>query len=206
MINWFTSDTHYFHPNIILYCNRPWSNKEYVLNNKWKNKVVARMQANTMTTDLIKYHNELVQPADTVYHLGDFSFRGVEEVVWLLRMLNGNFKFIWGNHDKSLREFKEEIYSYPDQYPDLKDKVEVEGQKIVLNHYALRTWRNQHRGSWSLYGHSHGTLADDPNSLSFDVGIDCHDYRPIPFNKVKQIMSKKIFKPIDHHKGKNALI
>jgi hypothetical protein len=63
----------------------------------------------------------------------------------------------------------------------------------------MRTWNKSHRGSWHLYGHSHGTLPDDPHSMSFDVGVDCHNYRPLSFEQVKAVMSKKLFKPIDHH-------
>lgn len=40
---------------------------------------------------------------------------------------------------------------------------------------------------------------DDPNSLSFDVGMDCHNLMPLSFNEVEEILSKKIHKPVDHH-------
>ena len=43
-------------------------------------------------------------------------------------------------------------------------------QGIVLCHYAMRVWNKSHHGNFMLYGHSHGSLADDPNSMSFDVG------------------------------------
>jgi calcineurin-like phosphoesterase family protein len=78
-------------------------------------------------------------------------------------------------------------------------EIAVEGQDITLCHYALRVFNKSHHGSWHLYGHSHGTLPDDPNSLSFDVGVDCHNYFPISLDQVKKIMSKKTWKPIDHH-------
>jgi len=32
-----------------------------------------------------------------------------------------------------------------------------------------------------------------------DVGVDCWDYYPISFEKVKEVMLKKQFQPIDHH-------
>ena len=47
--------------------------------------------------------------------------------------------------------------------------------------------------------HSHGSLADDPNSLSFDVGVDCHDFKPVSLDRVSEVMASKTFKPIDHH-------
>ena len=175
------------------------------LDSKWISKERGRVRANEMTTDLVKKHNELVKPGDTVYHLGDFTFGGTDQASSLLRILHGNFKFVYGNHDRALKDFKEVIRFYP----DLKNRVEflgnmaeviVEGQLITLCHYALRTWNKSHRGSWSLHGHSHGTLPDLLDSMSFDVGIDCHNYRPINMDRVREIMSKKIFKPIDHHK------
>ena len=35
-------------------------------------------------------------------------------------------------------------------------------QDIVLCHYAMRVWQKSHYGAWMLYGHSHGTLPDNP--------------------------------------------
>ena len=206
--NWFTGDTHYYHPNIILYCNRPYVREgdTEIQDNRvrWKNKLTARLRATEMTEDQIREHNTLVKPEDIVWHLGDFTFGGTPEVIRLLRRLNGNYKFTWGNHDKPLKDFSTII----DHYSDLKSRVEflgnmaeveIEGQSIVLNHYAMRVWNKSHRGNWHLYGHSHGTLPDDPTSMSFDVGADCHDLKPIPFSRVKEIMSKKTFRPVDHH-------
>jgi calcineurin-like phosphoesterase family protein len=63
----------------------------------------------------------------------------------------------------------------------------------------MKVWNKSHHGAWHLYGHSHGSLPDDINSLSFDVGVDSHDYKPISYEEVKRIMKKKIFKPLDHH-------
>ena len=75
-----------------------------------------------------------------------------------------------------------------------------ESKSIVLCHYAMKIWNKSHHGVWHLYGHSHGTLPDDPYSMSFDVGVDCHDFKPLGFDDIKKIMDKKKkFKPIDHH-------
>ena len=72
-------------------------------------------------------------------------------------------------------------------------------RRIVLCHYAFRVWNKSHRGAWHLYGHSHGSLPDDPNSLSFDAGVDCHEFTPISYERVKEIMAEKRFLPVDHH-------
>jgi len=64
----------------------------------------------------------------------------------------------------------------------------------------MNVWDKCHHGSWHLFGHSHGSLPDNPNSLSFDVGCNIWGYEPLEFERVKEIMSHKTFKPIDHHK------
>ena len=64
----------------------------------------------------------------------------------------------------------------------------------------MNIWDKCHHGSWHLFGHSHGSLKDNPNSLSFDVGCKIWDYKPLEFEEVKRLMSLKTFKPIDHHK------
>jgi calcineurin-like phosphoesterase family protein len=68
-----------------------------------------------------------------------------------------------------------------------------------MSHYPHKVWPSNHRGAWHLYGHCHGSLPDDPNSLSFDCGVDCHDYFPLSFDEVAAIMEKKTFVPLDHH-------
>jgi calcineurin-like phosphoesterase family protein len=59
----------------------------------------------------------------------------------------------------------------------------------------MRAWNKHGYGSWMLYGHSHGTLPDDPHALSIDVGMDCHDFVPISYEEIKDIMSKKDWSP-----------
>lgn len=172
----FTSDTHFSHFNIIRYSNRPFKTAE------------------EMDEKLILNWNAKVKPGDDVYHLGDFAFGNTESAKKIKRRLNGNIHLIKGNHEKpALGMIGEFVW--------VKDvaEVKVEGQSIFLSHYAHRVWNKSHHGTYHLYGHSHGSLPDDPNSLSFDCGVDCHNYAPLSFSEVKAIMAKKTFKPIDHH-------
>ncbi len=55
----------------------------------------------------------------------------------------------------------------------------------------MKVWRSSFRGTWHLYGHSHGHLPDDIHSLSFDVGVDCHDFYPLSYEEVKNRMKQK---------------
>lgn len=70
-------------------------------------------------------------------------------------------------------------------------EVSLHGQPIVLCHYPLRVWNRNNRGSWHLFGHSHGRLPDLPNSLSMDVGGDTQDFRPWYYDEVAGVMEKK---------------
>ncbi len=36
-----------------------------------------------------------------------------------------------------------------------------------------------------------GELPDDNSSFSFDVGVDCHNYSPINYEEIKNIMKTK---------------
>lgn len=172
---YFTSDTHFGHFNIIKYCNRPFSTSE------------------EMDNIMINNWNEVVQPEDEVFHLGDFSL-GSNPASYYLDRLNGKINLIVGNHEKSALREKNRFYSINDLL-----EVSVEKQRIVLCHYAMKVWNKSHHGSWHLYGHSHGTLPDDPNALSLDIGVDCWNYRPVSIYQIRERMAKKDYKPSDHH-------
>jgi calcineurin-like phosphoesterase family protein len=170
----FTADTHFGHANIIRYCQRPFRD------------------ANHMNEVLIARWNAVVKPTDTVYHLGDF---GTGPVVRLVRpRLNGTIRLILGNHDK-IRLEEADLFKGIDH---LK-LVDVGGQRVVLCHYAMRTWQFQSKRAWQLYGHSHGNLPDDPSLLSLDVGVDCWDYTPVAMHQLHAAMNKKQWRPIDQH-------
>jgi calcineurin-like phosphoesterase family protein len=79
-------------------------------------------------------------------------------------------------------------------------KIKVFEQEIVLCHYAMLVWNKSHHGTWHLHGHSHHSLPIDNYSLRLDVGTNGWSYCPISFEQIKQELSKRIFKPIDHHK------
>jgi len=179
MKTFFTADTHFGHENIIKYCNRP-----------FKDSV-------EMNEAIISNWNNIVGKDDLVYHLGDFCFgKNEHDFNQYFTRLNGFIVFVKGNHDKVAWANRSKFYAAHNTYHE----TEINGKLIVLCHYSMKVWNCSHHGAWHLYGHSHGTLPDDPNSLSFDCGVDCHNFTPLEFKQVEAIMGKKTFKPIDHHK------
>jgi calcineurin-like phosphoesterase family protein len=155
-----------------------------------------------MDAALISNWNTVVKPGDKVFHLGDFCFKGNNTWEHYRNQLNGNITLIKGNHDKiqdgQVAHLFDGVYDYLELKVNDKDARD-DTQLIVLCHYAFRVWNKSHHGAWHLYGHSHGTLPDDPNSQSFDCGVDCHNYKPLSYQEVKNIMKTKSFTPIDHH-------
>lgn len=176
MTTLFTADLHIGHQNILRYQakTRPFRDLSH------------------MHEVLIANWNAVVRPADTVYLLGDIGFG--PSVPLVRRRLNGSIRLILGNHDK-IRLEDASMFTSIDQ---LK-LIDVDRQRIVLCHYAMRTWQFQSKGAWQLYGHSHGNLADDPGLLSCDVGADCWGMTPVSMAQLRERMSHKTWKPVDHH-------
>lgn len=170
----FTADSHFGHSKIIEYCNRPFKD------------------VNHMNEALIERWNSVVGHGDTVYHLGDFGFGPTLRL--LRQRLNGSIRLILGNHDKIKLEDAHMFTSI-----DRLDCISINKQRIVLCHYAMRTWQFQGHGAWSLFGHSHGNLKDDPTLLSLDVGVDCWDYTPVKLHQIEARMALKTPKRVDHH-------
>ena len=183
MRTWFTADLHLGHEAIIKHQpeTRPFTSME-----EMENTIIGNI-------------NELVKPEDMLYILGDFCWKNSRVNHYRSRIKCKRIILIKGNHEPKgndkLRTAFSEVY-------DLR-KIKVGEQEIVLCHYAMRVWNKSHRGVWHLYGHSHGSLADWPDSLSMDVGIDCHNLKPISFEEVRERMWKKNWKPIDHHGDEN---
>jgi calcineurin-like phosphoesterase family protein len=188
---YFTADTHFGHANIIKYCQRPFAS------------------AGEMNQVLINNINERVQPEDTLFHLGDWSFgrdkKTNDAQVYLEQIRCKKVIIIPGNHDPHhanglpKKEFAE---LFAGCYPFLRLKLTEwvdEPTEIFLFHYACRVWIKSHHGTWHLYGHSHGTLPDLAASRSLDIGVDCHNFRPLNVPEIAELMAKKKFEPIDHH-------
>jgi calcineurin-like phosphoesterase family protein len=157
-MHFFTADEHYDHAKIIEYCHRPFATVE------------------EMNETLIANHNRVVGKNDITVHAGDFGwFKKPVCALSTITRLNGNHIFIKGSHDLWL----------PDSSKFMWRKM-IEGQFVVVCHYAMRTWERAHHGAWQLYGHSHGTLP--PIGKQWDVGVDANNFTPVSFNQLKDIL------------------
>lgn len=182
---WFTSDLHFFHKNVIEYCNRPWSFEE-------------------QTEQLIERWNSRVGVMDNAYHLGDFafaSFKQIDKVVEIIKQLHGVIHFIKGNHcdDRMWRAIRDRNIAHVAWIKDYAE-VRVDGQKVILCHYPFEMWNGAHHGSWHLHGHCHGSLPAVGKRL--DVGIDNHpESQVFSWDEISEHMAKQTFAVKDHHTG-----
>src|SRR5690349_6114561 len=81
-MQYFSSDWHLGHANIIKYDNRPFKDVE------------------EMNSVIINNHNSIVKPEDEFYFLGDFCMGDHSKAEGYLQRINGKKYFIRGNHDK----------------------------------------------------------------------------------------------------------
>lgn len=168
----YVADTHFGHESIIRNCARPFSS-------------VAEMDA-----EIVRRWNETVGKDDLVYHLGDWGWPTGDPFAFkrLFHALNGRKVLILGNHDvRKDGTVRPDLAELPwDRRPEHLLEVRDEGQRVVLCHYALRTWSAAHHGAWHFYGHSHGRLPSQGRSR--DVGVDCDDvaFRPRTFRELTQ--------------------
>lgn len=170
----FTSDTHFWHSNIIKYCNRPF------------------MDIEEMNEEIIKRWNDKIEKNDLVFHLGDFAFCGSSQYKTLLERLNGKIILILGNHD--WRNIKEGYMSkFNGIYQQLR--IKVDDQRIYLNHFPFLCYEGSWRGVWQLFGHVHsgpynnGGGLDDPRLKmllpgQYDVGVDNNNFTPISYKEL----------------------
>lgn len=159
-MNWFTSDQHYNHENIIDYCHRPFAN--------WRE----------MNEVLIYRHNARVSHSDTVYVLGDFKFGSEGPNAWeLQKYLNGKLVFIRGNHDKNngLNTCLERAF------------VRSFGQDFLLIHRPDDVLSVKDHFNFALVGHVHQAWKfkeNDRGDRLINVGVDVWDFYPVHLKQI----------------------
>lgn len=172
----FTSDTHYFHDNIIKYCNRPYKDVD------------------EMNWALVKNWNDKVRPEDTVYHLGDVAFRfqeKFEEICNILRNLNGKKILILGNHDKHIQKMGNMFDMHmPYIWHDVIKGPIMLNPRVSMNHYPEWDAQFLSSGGWVLHGHEHNDNSNRPYRM-LDVGVDAQNYSPISYEEIFHIMKNR---------------
>jgi calcineurin-like phosphoesterase family protein len=166
MAIWVTADHHFGHKNIAKYENRP---------DDWERLAVERW-------------NEVVNPGDLVYHLGDFSFMSPAASRVIMNLLNGHVVVVIGNHDSNrnrlIRAGAEEVYGtrHGAKYGEDQFYLLVksnDGRVVALSHAPLASLPKA--AYLNYHGHIHSN--DYPEGMykpwHRNVSVDVTDYRPI---------------------------
>ena len=192
----FTSDAHFYHFNVIKYCNRPFATVE------------------EMNEKLILNWNSAVSPEDTVYVLGDFSL-AIRPVEIFTSRLNGTKYLVPGNHcwchsynKKARGEGK--LQKWIDKYNECgwivlpeQTTLDIPGVAIInlchhpytdpkdTHHDKYANWRPKDDGRWLLHGHSHSLTQTGIERRMIDCGVDAWDYKPVSIEEIKKIICQK---------------
>ena len=150
MTTWFTSDLHIEHRNIIRLSSRPFDNIEQ------------------MNNALVNNWNSVVEDSDTIYILGDFSFKNPTPYI---KRLKGNKIFIIGNHDHKKTKGRKLM------------EPKIDGQRFILCHYPLLQWRQEYYGSIHLHGHNHNNPIEYKKNR-INVGVDIWNYTPVSAEQI----------------------
>jgi calcineurin-like phosphoesterase family protein len=103
--------------------------------------------------------NTRVTNADTVYILGDIALRGSNgPLIGLVSQLKGKKILVRGNHD-DIRDYRYALlFDEIVHYAELTENVNGKAYNLCLMHYPILMWKNQHRGTILLYGHTHNSV------------------------------------------------
>jgi calcineurin-like phosphoesterase family protein len=168
---YFTADLHLGHFNVIRMCERPFGSVE------------------EMDNALIANWNQVVTSNDQVYVLGDFSMKPSDVVSGYLKRLNGTKFLVRGNHDRVSDELlASKAWKWVEHYHELKH----EGEKFVLFHYPMWSWKGSWRGAIHLYGHVHNKgqayeALSEGRGFSFNVGVDVNNFYPVSIVKLIEL-------------------
>ncbi len=158
---YFTSDTHFFHHNIIGYCDRPFLNIEM------------------MNEAMIERWNKTVNPEDTVYHLGDFCMGNKDENCRIiLPRLNGYKILIKGNHDRSLEQMKS--YGFDETHDNMF--LQTEKGMAYLAHEPTPNGRWAETADFQLCGHVHDYWK--VKEKWYNVGVDVWHFYPVTIHNL----------------------
>jgi calcineurin-like phosphoesterase family protein len=196
MARWFTSDTHYWHTNVIRYCNRPWATVE------------------EMNAGLIERHNAVVKPQDDVYHMGDLAMAGTKKIAEVMRQLNGRHHLVMGNHDfGNIKPHRLDL-GFASINPAVETFMEIAGHKVSVGHFPYRgasgsdtRYEDQkpvYQGLPRIHGHVHQAWRELGPMLN--VGVDVWDYRPVSEDEVGDWIRNRSRWPLDKACGSCAKI
>lgn len=181
MTIFFTADSHHRHRNILRLDERPFATLE------------------EHDEELIRRWNEKVKPGDTVYHLGDFCFSGLECCRDFKNQLNGNIILILGNHDGNMMRMRK-VFS--EVHKSLV--IDFHGRKVNLCHRpyknvlllakypisAKKGFALEDDGRFLIHGHTHKS-GEKQRGRQINVNVLFWDFTPASEWEILKLIEKE---------------
>lgn len=176
-MDYYIADTHFGHSNVLEECRTQFNSIE------------------EMNEAIINNINKKMTRNDTLYIVGDFSFRSKTSPVEFLKAIKPKKVLICGNHDSWVKKLTEEekkkylvggeVYS---EY-----RVKKNGIELYFCHYPRLAWNRSHffGTTFSICGHIHnrkeGTISAELFHLiknQFNAGVDINHFEPVTFEEL----------------------
>lgn len=175
---WITSDWHFNHQREFIYIPRGFSSVE------------------EMNEAIIARHNQLVQPEDDVYVLGDLMLGDSEKGIECIKRMNGKLHIVRGNHDTDRRW---ELYKSLPNVVEMDNAIYLKYKRhnFYMSHYISLTGNLEKESltqmTLNLFGHTHqkdNFYMDMP--YLYHVGVDSHNCRPVLLDDIIEEMHQKV--------------
>jgi calcineurin-like phosphoesterase family protein len=162
----FISDTHFWHKNIIKYCNRPFADVD------------------EMNSSMLASWRAKVKQNDIIIHVGDVFFGGPEKLSTMnqhLATLPGYKILIVGNHDYS---YSKKLYhlNVDEAYEVLV--FSIDGVPFRISH-TPESSMNMTDDTISIHGHLHDKLVMNAAVGRYvNVCVEHHNYGPVSLQEL----------------------
>lgn len=171
---WIISDTHFNH------------NKDFILQPRNFSTVEE------MNEKIIERWNSVVQPNDTIYHLGDMTMGDIDAAAPLIARLNGKINLAIGNHDTNARL---KTFGWLSNITDIQFgyRLKIGKYTYLLTHYPQLTGNYDESKTFSIHGHTHSTEMFNPDyDLMFNVSCEALCCVPINLENIKPLIQKHL--------------
>jgi calcineurin-like phosphoesterase family protein len=173
-MNFYTADPHFFHQNIIEFCNRPFGS------------------VTEMNGRILSNYQSVMTPEDDLWIIGDVavvSIDAADKLTGMLSSIPGRKHLVTGNHDKPwIRGL--------DVWTSVHDLTEIadDGTRVTLCHYPMITFPGARRGALQLFGHVHQNWRGSRNSVN--VGVDVWEFRTLALAEIKTRAARQPMNPV----------
>lgn len=181
--DFYTSDLHFSHKNIIKYCDRPFRD------------------IHEMNEALIQNYNSVVKENDNVLFVGDVFFCPHDSMIReKMTRLNGNKYLVIGNHDKSPNK----MLDFGFKWVEKEIVIQINNRTCRVNHYPYAKveedvypeikFKDKYshlrpkyiEGEILIHGHTHSKYKVFENSIN--VGVDCWDMFPASKEQIEDLV------------------